>query len=120
MKELKIFPEEDDPVKEPLQGFVPPSVRIVQAAVSGNWAAVQRAYDDKVVPVSQTGQCPKIGEGEKRRVLVFFVGGVTLSEVGILRNIGRLSQTVEFIIGAYENINGNQLISDLFPPAARN
>ena len=120
MKELKIFPEEDDPVKESLQGFVTPSVRIVQAAVSGNWAAVQRAYDDKVVPVSQTGQCPKIGEGEKRRVLVFFVGGVTLSEVGILRNIGRLSQTVEFIIGASEKINGNQLISDLFPPAARN
>lgn len=118
-KELKIFPDDDDPVKEPLQGFVPPSIRIVQAAVNGNWSQVQRAYDDKVVPMTQTGQAPKHTDGEKRRILVFYVGGVTLSEVGILRNIGRLSQSVEFIVGATEKTNGYQLITDLFPPAAK-
>lgn len=115
VKELDIFPVGEDPAKEPLQGFVPPSVRIVQAAVNGQWENVQRAYDDKVISMSVTGQAPEHIEGEKRRVLVFYVGGITLSEAGILRNLSKMSQNIEIIIGATEKVNGNQIIHDIFP-----
>ena len=115
VKELDIFPEGDDPAKEPLDGYVPPTVRIVQNAVNGRWDRVQRAYDPNIISMSVTGQAPEHIPGEKKRVLVFFVGGVTLAEVGILRMISRLSQGVELIIGATEKLNGIQLIHDLFP-----
>ena len=118
VKELDLFPQGEDPAKEPLDGYVPPSIRVVQNAVNGRWAKVQKAYDENIIAMSASGQPSEHIAGEKTRILVFFVGGVTVTEIGILRKISKSAKNAEVIIGATDKINGNQLIESLIPPIA--
>jgi len=112
-REMNLFPEDDDPLKEPLDGFVPLSIRIIQNAVKNEWKNIQKTFDETMYPFTIQGEAQKKVDDKPLKVLVFFVGGITLSEAGILRKMGTSlsSGRCEFIVGATEIINNHTLFS---------
>lgn len=118
---LNLFSEEfnGEPIEvaaTALGGFVPPSVRIVQKITNGEWPTIYKAFQEKCF-MSVNGDPPKQLENDVNRVIVFFVGGVTLTEVATIRNIGRsyYKGEIEFIIGSTEKINCETFMDQLCP-----
>ncbi|EAY22415.1 Sec1 family protein [Trichomonas vaginalis G3] len=102
-------------VAESCEGYVPISIRLAQKAAELTIPTIN-ALASAPMAMSVTGSKPQRVEGEKRRVLVFFIGGVSPCEVGMLINLGDQSDgKVEYIVGATDQINGNDLIKQICP-----
>jgi hypothetical protein len=99
-----------DPIGTSFRGFVPPSVRIVAAISDGDEPALL-----KKVNVRTRGEKPPRDEGDVRKVLVFFIGGVTATEVGTLRNLGRSRESLKFIIGSTDQISADSFLEQFCP-----
>ncbi|OHT09496.1 Sec1 family protein [Tritrichomonas foetus] len=99
-----------------LGGFVPPSVRFVQKFAEGETAWLSKNFSDKIY-INESGQKPNREPGETRRIIVFFVGGVTSTEVGTIRNIGRsyYNGEIEFIVGSTDKISYNRFLDQICP-----
>lgn len=96
--------------------FVPPTVRAVQRATNGDWPGNWgRYFEERKVPVSVVGEPAKPIEGEVRRVLVFFVGGVALSEAAFIRQMGieEFNGQVQYIVGSTDSINKGKLMKEI-------
>jgi hypothetical protein len=95
-------------------GFVPPSLRIVKGIV--DCLATLKKVAQKI-GIKEKGEPMKREKGEVRKVLVFFLGGVTATEVGTLRNVGRETYNgeVEFIVGSTEQVTGDSFIEQFCP-----
>ena len=102
----------DHPLHVDCQYFVPVSVALVNKASAdceGDELKWTKAFKDSRVTVQSHGRykCPS-------RVVVFFVGGVTLQEVAFIRQLGRLTQK-EFIIGSTSTLNNGKFMDELCP-----
>jgi hypothetical protein len=102
--------EPTDPIGTALGGFAPPSVRIVRAILGGESLP-------KKLSVKTRGERIARDDGETVKVLVFFVGGVTATEVGALRNVARqaLRGTVEIIVGSTDQITADSFLEQFCP-----
>ena len=125
---------EPTPIKQFYQGYVPLSVRLVEAGLKSEWAEQTPAA--KIM--KQSGIDPKVYKTEKyessiscnmrrtnegkpfRRVLVFIIGGMTKSEMMMFSQLGDLEfsnteMTYQFHIGTTDVITGNRLIRQICP-----
>ncbi|OHT06125.1 Sec1 family protein [Tritrichomonas foetus] len=115
-KLLGVF--KDDEMSKICDQFVPLSVRAVQKATNNDWPGQWgKPFEERKVPVSVVGQPSKSIDGEVRRVLVFFVGGVTLSEAAFIRQMGKVlyKGQVQYIVGSTDSINTNKFMSQICP-----
>ena len=132
---LNLFTEiqEDQPKPETYKfymEYIPISVRIVEEALRNQWKAEtpgQKALSG--IPTATDfgdGLLPKehkpLNKEEKPfyRVLVFFVGGVTVGEVQMLKNLGDLffsnnDYTYEVHIGSTDIISADRLVHQICP-----
>lgn len=98
---------------------VPLSVRIVQRAATNDWTGKwSKAFEDKGMQVEKHGEAPRnTNDDEVRYIMVFFVGGVTLSEVLYIRELEKLvfHGKVKFIIGGTDIVNNNKMMQQLCP-----
>lgn len=99
-----------------LGGYVPPTVRFVQKITDETMRELQKELGDKIY-LNEYGQLPKRKPGDHRKIIVFFVGGVTLTEVGTIRNVARTYYhgEIEFIVGATDAISYNTFLNQLCP-----
>lgn len=96
-------------------GFIPVAIQIADRCSADN-IQLFKHLNSPGAKLTVTGEKPTRAEGEKRRVLVFFIGGVTPAEVGIFAHLTDMSQgKVEYIVGSTDQINGNQLIRQICP-----
>ena len=117
--ELLAFKDDNKGFKDwifnPLNGYCPLTVRLASNAKEENVEPSQYLTSPQV-RMTVTGKKPPFVEGSTRRILVFVIGGVTLSEAGIIRDIGLRSEgKYEFIIGSTDQINGKQFIHQICP-----
>jgi hypothetical protein len=100
----------------PLQGFVRPSVFLTHKIVTGDGEWIQE-FNRKVkvfeVPQGQSMQRIE-GNAAKRTgtVMVFFVGGVTVTEVNLFRQLGRrkVCGNWDIVIGSTDIIRPGQFL----------
>ena len=108
-----------EPMKETCNGFIPVSVQLVNKATKGEWDGQwTKPFEERGIRTSSVGQPPEpIGSDEGRRVLVFFVGGVTLTEVAYIRQMGKeaFGDKVHYIIGATNKVNNHTFMAELCP-----
>ena len=123
-KALNLFDfNEEDPMRSPMNGFIPCAVqltRIIGKAIqnhtkeSSEDSAEKKARDafsSSQFNITVDGKKAILEENEKCRILVFFVGGVTLTEVGMLKQL----TDIDAIIGGTESVHGNGLIGQICP-----
>lgn len=104
-------------------GYAPLSVRLIQAAFNPGWKAMEEVM--RTIPgpsFEETQQIPKgvTAQGNEaaqrsKVVLVFFIGGVTFTEISSLRFLGQQSGgKQDFIVATTKLINGDELLTSLF------
>lgn len=107
-----------DKLCELCNNFVPPTVRAVEKATIGDWpGAWGKVFEERKVPVSVVGKPVSKIDGEVRKILVFFVGGVTLSEAAFIRQMGNIQfgGQVQYIVGSTDAINKTKMMSQICP-----
>ena len=98
--------------------FVPPTVRVVEKATQGDWPGTWgKVFEERKVPVSVVGQPVNRVDSEVRKILVFFVGGVTPSEAAFIRQMGNVQfgGQVQYIVGATDSINKSKIMKQICP-----
>lgn len=97
-------------------GYVPPSVRFVQKFTNGEIDQLVQDFSEKI-KIAEFGKSIEREHGDQRRIIVFFVGGLTLTEAGTIRNIGRTlyNGEVEYIVGGTDKISYNTFLQQLCP-----
>ncbi|KAM9994732.1 hypothetical protein ACTFIY_000926 [Dictyostelium cf. discoideum] len=102
-------------------GYAPLSVRLVQSAIKPNgWRQIDDVLKqlpgptfEEIQPLPQ-GATTNVKSDRKPITLVYFIGGVTFSEISALRFLSRQDQANrDFIILTTKLINGNTMIDNL-------
>ena len=108
-----------EPMKETCNGFIPVSVQLVNKATKGEWEGPwTKPFEERGIRTNSVGKSPEpITSDEGRRILVFFIGGVTLTEVAYIRQMGReaFGDKVHYIVGATNKVNNHSFMSELCP-----
>ena len=96
-----------------LGGFIPRSVRLVQRIVEGNMGAIPESVS-KPLEIEVEGERP---EQEPSKIMIFFIGGVTATEVLCLRALSRdlFQGRIEFVIGGTDEITCDSFMKQFFP-----
>mmetsp|Transcript_17372 Transcript_17372/g.44229 ORF Transcript_17372/g.44229 Transcript_17372/m.44229 type:complete len:591 (-) Transcript_17372:194-1966(-) len=96
-------------------GYAPLSCRLVQCAYKPGWETMNKFFSDWLGAESVTHTDARVGQGLRRRkvVLVFFIGGVSFSEIAALRHFAAASQERTFVIGTTKVINGNSFLDSI-------
>lgn len=120
VKELDLFSKElDTELKIATYGYKPVSAGIAEFVATNKVSEIQPLFSDNIpqIKINVSGQPPDLDKDEKQRILVFFTGGVTFTEVAYLKDLAhnKFEDKVQFIIGATESIGGNELIEDICP-----
>lgn len=116
LKTLNVY-ELDDPLGETYNGcIVPMSVRLVQKATQNDWTSFSKPFEERGVPLATSGE-PVSHTEDTRRVLVFFVGGVTMSEVTVIRQLGRkvFNNQVHYLVGSTDTITTKKFMKQICP-----
>jgi hypothetical protein len=114
----ELFPkfEETDEIPPEIslvEGFVWPSTLIVKKIVNGEWEWLRKVKGLKFDLKEKQGLAVA---RQAKRVFVFFVGGVTLSEVSQFRKFGRgRFWGCEYIVGATDLIQPGRFMSQFIP-----
>jgi hypothetical protein len=106
--------------------FVPLIARLVRAGIDGAWAPggdADAALTQMAVPHAVIGDDAGVRDGDgraQRRALVFVVGGVTETEVQVIRQMGAVfyDGKVEFHVGSTSVIGAKKLLRELCPVLA--
>ena len=108
---------ENDQLYEICDKIVPLTLRLVQKATVGDWPGKWGdPLKDRGIPVGKVGEePPNQGSDEVRRILVFFIGGITLSEADYIRELGKniSGGKIQYIIGSTNKINCKELMHEL-------
>lgn len=97
---------------------VPAVIRILEKLLTKGLQFVQTKKLTKTgINITIEGQPSQNITGRPRRILMFFVGGVTASEVGFLRKLGKeyFQGKVQIIIGSTDQVNSNSFTEQLCP-----
>ncbi|KAF2072482.1 hypothetical protein CYY_006214 [Polysphondylium violaceum] len=101
-------------------GYAPLSVRLIQHAIRpSGWRSIEEVMRllpgptfEEIQPLPQ-GATTNVKSDRKPITLVYFIGGVTFSEISALRFLSRQDQANrDFIILTTKLINGNQMIDN--------
>lgn len=127
-KSLKLLDEDVDElnpkdISYAYAGYCPLSVRIASAAVRGQFSAIEDSL--RMLPGPQfqatqdlaAGVRPQSAKGDRKKVvLVYFLGGVTFSEVSCFRYLSRVSQQdpCDYIVATTKLTNGKTLLESMF------
>jgi len=98
--------------------YGPLSVKLVMHVESPGWRNMRDVLDQLPGPsfedTQQSGQSGRHISREKKVVLVFFVGGVTMAEVAALRFLSQQDDSiVEYLVATTSVITGNTFIESL-------
>ncbi|KYQ94306.1 Sec1-like family protein [Tieghemostelium lacteum] len=102
-------------------GYAPMSIRIIQNAIKpGGWKSIEDLLKlmpgptfEEIQPLPQ-GATTNVKSERKPITLVYFIGGVTFSEISALRFLSRQDQANrDFIILTTKLINGESMIDSL-------
>ncbi len=52
-------------------------------------------------------------DGQKKKILIYFIGGVTYAEIGAIRYLNQLKTNMQFIIATTQIITGTRAMSQL-------
>ena len=104
--------------------YGPLSVKLVQQLESPGWRNIRDILDmlpghmfEDAQQVGAGGMFPagKRNPGQKKVVMVFFVGGVTMAEIAALRFLSlQDDSSVEYMVSTTSIINGNKFIESLY------
>jgi len=118
-KSLNLVDEKTtDPLYSSYDQYIPLSIKLIQKVVDNDLSTKwTKNFNQKINQIHTYGNPPKKGENEPRKVLVFFIGGVTLGETSLLRHMGEshYKGNVEFIVGSTDKINRKSLITQFCP-----
>lgn len=95
--------------------IIPMILRIIQFCFTE--VEKQNKIFDLGIPADITGELPEPVPGKPRKILVFFIGGVTVSEVDFIRKFGKVisNNKLQFIVGGTDQINNNNFVDQLCP-----
>ena len=122
-KSAELFSDFDADTGKPLApegtalgGYIPRSLRIIQRIVEGDLKRIPEKVA-KEIQIEITGEAPEPYPDEPVKILVFFIGGVTATEVATLRIMSRemFEGKVEFLIGSNEEITCDSFMKQFFP-----
>ena len=108
----------DDNISCMCDRVVPLIVRLAEKSAKGDWPGNWgEHFTSAEIPLNVDGQPLSPTQGKVRRQLIFFVGGVTLSEVAYIRNLGKriFDGRIEYIVGATDQINSSNFTNQLCP-----
>lgn len=120
--ELKLLYKEPPTTPDVEKGYdkyVPILVRLVQSAVNGQWegdTSVSKLLKQMELPVKVTNNEVKVVDNDyTKKVLVFVVGGVTSTEVQLIRQMGKVifNDAYEFHVGSTCITHGVKLIKSV-------
>ena len=99
-----------------LGGYIPRSVRIIQRIVEGDLKRIPEKVT-KEIQIETTGEPPAPYPDEPEKILIFFIGGVTATEVATLRLMSRemFEGRVEFLFGSNEELTCDSFMKQFFP-----
>lgn len=115
-KSMKKDKNSSDELLDMCDNVIPLMLRIIQFLTS-NDQQTQSKLNDLGFPIEISGKLPPSVPGKPRKILIFFIGGITLSEVNFIRNFGKIisNNRFQFIIGSTDQINSNIFIEQLCP-----
>lgn len=134
-KAFKLKAEKDakDDLGFAYDGYVPLSVRLVQSVTCQPGDSMHISSGSKQRLLEKMN-CPYIGPADDdrgsifrrrrdddkpttKRIMVFFVGGITESEIGLIHEMGRVffQGSVEFYIGSTSIITGKRFMHEVCP-----
>lgn len=96
--------------------LIPLMVRILQFITSNDQQILSKLHDSGL-PITITGQLPPPVPEKPRKILIFFIGGVTISEVNFIRKLGKKISNgkFQFVVGSTDQINMNNFMDQLCP-----
>lgn len=101
--------------------YGPLSVKLVQKLEQPGWRNIRDVLDTLPGPHKEDTQQVAAGlsgrrnAGDKKVVLVFYVGGVTMAEIAALRFLSQQEDSnIEYIIATTSVITGNRFVESLF------
>jgi len=101
--------------------YGPLSVKLVQKLEQPGWRNIRDVLDTLPGPHKEdtqqvsAGLSGRRGFGDKKVVLVFYVGGVTMAEIAALRFLSQQEESnVEYIIATTSVITGNTFVKSLY------
>ena len=99
-----------------LGGYIPRSVRIIQRIVEDNIKSIPDAVA-RALQIDITGERTAPSPDEAVKIVVFFIGGVTATEISCLRALSHdvFDGKIEFIVGATDEITGDTFMCQFFP-----
>ena len=114
---LHCCPPPDDPMYDLCDKFIPPVVQIVKRITQGDIAGLKKILSSHTPVNSVEKDGAKADSESGKNILVFFVGGVTLGEVGYIRRMGSLvfKNEVSYIMGATNQLKPRVFLDELTP-----
>ena len=126
-----------DDISYVFNGCAPLSVRIIELVLKNSLSAMSQAYgksmlklvgltDDKIrIPANEgkffnpqsSGNAPR-PVFKARRILIYFIGGITYAEIAAIRHLQNLNPQFKFIIATTSIINGESALTQLLGPSA--
>lgn len=106
----------NDELLEMCDDIIPLMLRIIQFLTSNDMEK-QNKLCELNIPIDFSGKLTAPVPGKPRKILVFFIGGITLSEVNLIRRFGKKlsNNKFQFIIGSTDQINMNTFMDQLCP-----
>ena len=109
--------DEKDPMHDLCDKFIPPVVQIVKRITQGDIVGLKKILSSHTPVNSVERDGAKADSKNGKNILVFFVGGVTLGEVGFIRRMGSLvfKNEVSYIMGATNQLKPRVFLDELTP-----
>jgi hypothetical protein len=112
--------DEKDPrdIAYTFSGYAPLSCRLVEQALRpSGWSNIEEVT--RVLPGSTFNEQQELpkgvsgGEGKRRVVVVYYIGGVTFAEIAALRFLAQSLSDVEIVIAATSITSGDRLVASM-------
>lgn len=103
---------EPDDIAYVYSGYAPLSVRLIE--FQDKWKKLEyvtNLFSEPIIEKEQETSQYKITKKNKT-VLVFFIGGITFTEISAIRYLNQINENINYMIATTKIINGNSL---LFP-----
>jgi hypothetical protein len=119
--ELQVDPKAPNDLGGSFEGWVPLICRIIHMiAIGKRFTSTQKSLLEKnKTPYLQPDTRTRREDDEKaskRRIMVFVIGGLTETEISLIRQISELCQgTCEFYLGTTSILTGKHLVRELAP-----
>lgn len=120
----------DEDIFEYFDGYAPFSARVVQCSIDHRLGRLERQKGRNIeqymnenlirfeIPPRKEEEVPETN----RKILVFIIGGVSLSEVAAISNLGKKfwgGKSIDITVGSTSIVTGKRLIQEIVPKVAQ-